>query len=281
VSKVTRRQFNSLLGVGAASIAVPFGIRAQAKPSVVVIGGGAAGATAARYLAKDGEGKVDVTLISASEQYTTCFFSNLYLGDFRTFDSITHTYDKLSADYGINVVIGYAAGVDTGKKSVAMADGASIAYDSLIVAPGIDLKFDSVPGYSEQAAEIAPHAWQAGTQTSLLKEKLDALQNGENILMVPPPNPYRCPPGPYERVSMMAHILKSRGLTDSKIIVIDPKEKFSKQGLFQEGWQNHYPEMVEWYGSDVHGGVVGVDVEAGTVETRCNAQVWFLCKQPG
>jgi len=267
VSKITRRQFNTLLGVGAASIAVPVGIRAQAKPSVVVIGGGAAGATAARYLAKDSEGKVDVTLISAEDKYTTCFFSNLYLGDFRTFESITHSYDKLSADYGIKVVIGYAAGVDGTKKSVTMADGSSIAYDSLIVAPGIDLKFDSVPGYSKEAAEIAPHAWQAGAQTSLLKSKLDALENGQNIVMVPPPNPYRCPPGPYERVSMMAHILKTRGLTDSKIIIIDPKEKFSKQGLFQEGWQNHYPEMVEWYGSDVHGGVVGVDVEAGTVET--------------
>lgn len=267
MSKITRRQFNTLLGAGVASIAVPKGIRAQAKPSVVVIGGGAAGATAARYLAKDSEGKIDVTLISADEKYTTCFFSNLYLGDFRTFDSITHSYDKLNADYGINVVIGYAQGIDTAKKSVAMADGSSVAYDSLIVAPGIDLKFDSVPGYSKEAAEKAPHAWQAGAQTSLLKSKLDALENGQNIVMVPPPNPYRCPPGPYERVSMMAHILKTRGLTDSKILVIDPKEKFSKQGLFQEGWQNHYPDMVEWYGSDVHGGVVGVDVEAGTVET--------------
>lgn len=250
-----------------ATIAVPAGIRAQAKPSVVVIGGGAAGATAARYIAKDSEGKVDVTLISAEDKYTTCFFSNLYLGDFRTFDSITHSYDKLNADYGVNVVIGYAQGIDTAKKSVAMADGSAVAYDSLIVAPGIDLKFDSVPGYSAEAAEVAPHAWQAGAQTTLLKSKLDALENGQNIVMVPPPNPYRCPPGPYERVSMMAHILKTRGLTDSKIIVIDPKEKFSKQGLFQEGWQNHYPEMVEWYGSDVHGGIVGVDVEAGTVET--------------
>jgi len=267
LSKITRRQFNTLLGAGVASIAVPAGIRAQSKPSVVVIGGGAAGATAARYLAKDSDGKVDVTLITAEDKYTTCFFSNLYLGDFRTFESITHSYDKLSADYGVKVVIGYAAGIDGAKKSVSMADGSSIAYDSLIVAPGIDLKYGSVPGYSKEASEIAPHAWQAGAQTTLLKSKLDALENGQNIVMVPPPNPYRCPPGPYERVSMMAHVLKTRGLTDSKIIVVDPKEKFSKQGLFQEGWQNHYPDMIEWYGADVHGGVVGVDAEAGTVET--------------
>ncbi len=267
MGKITRRNFNTLLGAGVASLAVPAGIRAQAKSKVVVIGGGAAGATAARYLAKDGDGKIDVTLISADEKYTTCFFSNLYLGDFRTFDSITHSYGTLASDFGVNVVIGYAAGIDRSKKSVSMADGSSIAYDRLVVAPGIDLKFDSVPGYSKEAAEIAPHAWQAGAQTTLLKTKLDALKNGENIVMVPPPNPYRCPPGPYERVSMMAHVLKKRGLTDSRIIVIDPKEKFSKQGLFQEGWDNHYPEMVEWYGSDVHGGIVSVDASAGVVET--------------
>jgi len=267
VNKITRRQFNTLLGAGVATIAVPAGIRAAAKPQVVVVGGGAAGATAARYLAKDSDGKIDVTLISAADKYTTCFFSNLYLGDFRTIESITHSYDKLSADYGIKVVIGYAAGVDRAKKSVTMADGTSVAYDSLVVAPGIDLKFDSVPGYSKEAAEVAPHAWQAGAQTTLLKSKLDALQNGENIVMVPPPNPYRCPPGPYERVSMMAHVLKTRGLTDSKIIVVDPKEKFSKQGLFQEGWQNHYDGMIEWYGADVHGGIVAVDADAGVVET--------------
>lgn len=255
-----------MLGVGAASIAVPVGIKAQSKAKVVVIGGGAAGATTARYIAKDAGDKVDVTLISASEEYTTCFFSNLYLGDFRSLDSITHSYDTL-ASQGVNVKIGYAQGIDRGKKMVSMADGSSVPYDRLVVAPGIDLKFDSVEGYSEEAAQTAPHAWQAGAQTVLLKEKLDALKNGENIVMVPPPNPYRCPPGPYERVSMMAHILKTRGLTDSKIIVVDPKPKFSKQGLFMEGWEKHYPSVVEWYGPDVHGGIAGVDVAAGTVET--------------
>lgn len=269
MSKVTRRQFNTLLGAGVAGLAsgaMPFNVRAQAKPKVVVIGGGAAGATAARYLAKDSDGGIDVTLVSASEDYTTCFFSNLYLGDFRSFESITHSYGNL-ADAGVNVVIGYAQEIDRSSKAVKLADGSSVAYDRLVVAPGIDLKFDSVPGYSEAAAEVAPHAWQAGAQTSLLKSKLDNLKNGENIVMVPPPNPYRCPPGPYERVSMMAHVLKTRGLTDSKIMILDPKPKFSKQGLFQEGWDKHYPEMIEWYGPDVHGGIVSVDADAGTVET--------------
>ncbi|OED38785.1 flavocytochrome C [Chromatiales bacterium (ex Bugula neritina AB1)] len=267
MTELTRRQFTTLLGAGALSFAVPFRAGAQGKPSVVVVGGGAAGATAARYIAKDSDGAIDVTLVTASDTYTTCFFSNLYLGDFRTLDSITHNYKKLADDYGIKVVHGYANEVDRGAKAVKMADGSSIAYDRLVVAPGIDLKYDSVAGYSKEASELAPHAWQAGAQTQLLKSKLDALENGQDIIMVPPPNPYRCPPGPYERVSMMAHILKTRGLNDSKIIVLDPKPKFSKQALFQEGWSKHYDGMIEWYGPDVHGGIAGVDAEAGTVET--------------
>ena len=231
-----------------------------------MIGGGAGGATAARYIAKDSEGAIDVTLIDDSETFTTCFFSNLYLGGFRDFGSITHGYEKLQSDYGITKVTGMATGVDRGAKTVTMADGATIPYDRLVVSPGIDLIWDSIEGYSEEAAQIAPHAWKAGPQTQLLKEKLDAVSNGQQIVMVAPPNPYRCPPGPYERISMMAHVLKSKGV-DAKIIVLDPKEKFSKQGLFQEGWEKHYPGMVEWYGPDVHGGIKSVDVAAGTVET--------------
>lgn len=264
MQKLNRRQFNVLMGVGVASLAVPFHIGAQSKPKVVIIGGGAGGATAARTLAQGGD--LDVTLISASDTYTTCFFSNLYLGGYRDFGSITHTYDKLAAS-GVNVVTGFATDIDAGSKTVSLEGGSSVAYDRLVVAPGIDLKYDSVPGYSKADAEIAPHAWQAGAQTELLKAKLDAMQDGDNIVMVPPPNPYRCPPGPYERVSMMAHTLKARGYKNSKIIVLDPKPKFSKQGLFQEGWENHYAGMIEWYGPDVHGGLVNVDASAGVVET--------------
>tara|TARA_R110000850_G_scaffold61712_1_gene141065 strand:- start:99 stop:1274 length:1176 start_codon:yes stop_codon:yes gene_type:complete len=234
---------------------------------VVVIGGGAGGATAARYIAKDSDGAIDVTLIENSDVYTTCFYSNLYVGGFRSFESITHSYDGLQSSYGITKVTGMATGVDREQKTVMMADGASVPYDRLVVAPGIDLIWDSVPGYSEAVSEIAPHAWKAGTQTKILKAKLDAIENGQQILIVPPTNPYRCPPGPYERASMMAHVLKSKGLTDSKIIIIDPKPKFSKQGVFQEGWEKHYPGMIEWYGPDVHGGIDVINANSGTVET--------------
>ena len=263
---ISRRHFGLFTLAGAATLAMPTYLRAQGKPRVVVIGGGAGGATAARYLAKDSNGDIDVTLIEASDVYTTCFFSNLYVGGYRTFESLTHSYDKLQSDYGITKVTGMAMAIDKAAKTVTMADGATVPYDRLVVAPGIDLIWDSVEGYSEEAAEIAPHAWKAGPQTQLLKAKLDAIENGQQIVMVAPPNPYRCPPGPYERVSMMAHSLKTRGV-DAKIIVLDPKDKFSKQALFQKGWEDHYPGMVEWISPDIHGGIKGVDVAAGTVET--------------
>jgi NADPH-dependent 2,4-dienoyl-CoA reductase/sulfur reductase-like enzyme len=264
---LTRRQFGLFAGASAAALSLPTYLRAQGKPRVVVIGGGAGGATAARYIAKDSDGAIDVTLIDDSEMFTTCFFSNLYVGGYRSFESITHSYDTLQSSYGITKVTGRASSVDRAAKTVTMADGSSIPYDRLVVSPGIDLIWDSVAGYSEELSEIAPHAWKAGPQTQFLKAKLDAIENGQQILMVAPPNPYRCPPGPYERASMMAHVLKQKGLTDAKVIILDPKPKFSKQGVFQEGWEKYYSGMIEWYGPDVHGGIEGIDVNAGTVET--------------
>ncbi len=265
--KLNRRQFGQILGAATLSTAVPFAIRAQDKPKVVVVGGGAGGATAARYIAKDAKGEVDVTLIQDTPSYTTCFYSNLYLGGFRDFDSITHGYEDLANNYGINVVTGLATSVDRAARTVGLADGGSVGYDRLIIAPGIDFKFETVPGYTEADVDIAPHAWKGGSQTTILKDKLDALEDGQNIVMVAPPNPYRCPPGPYERVSMMAHLLKSKGFQDSTITILDVKPKFSKQGLFQAGWEKHYPGMIEWIPPEVHGGIINVDAKAGTVET--------------
>lgn len=267
MNKITRRNFNSLLGLGAASLTMPSVVFAQGKPKVVIIGGGAGGATVARYLAKDAAGAIDVTLIENSKTYTTCFFSNLYVGDVRSYDSITHNYDALAAMDGLTVVNDMAMGIDRDAKIVTVAGGAKIPYDRLVVSPGIDMIYDSVPGYSEAAAQVAPHAWQGGPQTELLKAKLDALENGQNVVMVAPPNPYRCPPGPYERVSMMAHMFKTKGFTDSTITILDVKPKFSKQGLFSEGWESNYPGVVDWIPPEIHGGILNVDADAGTVET--------------
>lgn len=262
---ITRRGFAAGSLAAAGLLAAPAVLRAQAKPRLVVIGGGPAGATVAKYVARDSQGAIDVTLVEPLDKFVTCFHSNLFLGGFRDFASITHPY-KL-APYGVKHVRQTASAIDRDKKQVRLADGSTLDYDRLVVAPGIDLKFDSVPGYSEAAAEIMPHAWKPGAQTELLKKQLDSLSDGATIVMVAPPNPYRCPPGPYERVSCMAHVLKSKGHSKSRIVVIDPKDKFSKMALFQEGWQKHYPGMIEWMDPQMHGGVKAVDPKANTVTT--------------
>jgi sulfide dehydrogenase [flavocytochrome c] flavoprotein subunit len=160
-----------------------------------------------------------------------------------------------------------AAAIDRDKKEVVLAGGQRLPYDRLVVAPGIDIKWDSVPGYSEAAAEAMPHAWKPGAQTELLVKKLNAVNDGDTIVMVCPPNPYRCPPGPYERASMFGHVVKSKGHKNTKIIVLDPKPAFSKQPLFQEGWEKHYPGMIEWQDPKMHGGIKGVDPATGEVKT--------------
>jgi sulfide dehydrogenase [flavocytochrome c] flavoprotein subunit len=262
-----RRQFGLMAGAASMTLAAPMIARAQTKPRVVVIGGGSGGATAARYIAKDSENAIDVTLVEMNRQYTTCYFSNLYFGGFRTFESITHSYDTLASGYGVTMAYGMATGVDRDAKEVVMADGSKIPYDKLVISPGIDLIYDSVDGYSKEVEDDIPHSWKPGQQTRIMKAQLDAVEDGQSIVMVAPPNPYRCPPGPYERISMFAHVLKTKGFTNSRITILDPKSKFSKQGLFQAGWERHYPGMIEWIGQDIHGGITGIDPATKTVMT--------------
>jgi NADPH-dependent 2,4-dienoyl-CoA reductase/sulfur reductase-like enzyme len=234
------------------------------KPRVVVVGGGAGGATAARYIAKDSKGAVDVVLIEPTRTYYTCFFSNLYLGGFKSISDVGHSYGKLVSEYGINVVHDWAVGVDRDAKKVSLAGGASIDYDKLILSPGIDFVDGAVEGWDITAQNNMPHAFKAGSQSELLKAQVMGMREGGTYAMVAPPNPYRCPPGPYERVSMVAHVLKEVNPT-AKIIVADPKPKFSKMALFQEGWENHYDGMIDWIGPDFGGDVVSVDPEAMTL----------------
>jgi len=263
----------SFLGSGLAlgvALSAPCAI-GQARPKVVIVGGGAGGATAARYIAKDSQGAIDVTLIEPTRTYYTCFFSNLYIGGFREFGSLAHSYGTLAADYGVNVVHDWVTGVDRDAKTVTTAAGHMLPYDRLIVAPGIDFVEGSVPGWSVAAQNKMPHSWKAGSQTQLLKAQIEAMPEGGLFCMVAPPNPYRCPPGPYERISMVAHVLKAKNPT-AKILIVDPKEKFSKQALFEEGWAKHYPGMVDRLGPDFGGANVSVDPDAmevdidGTVE---------------
>ena len=268
MTNVDRRTFTTgLLGLGSVAAGLSLPAYAQGKkPRVVVIGGGAGGATAARYIAKDSKGAIDVTLIEPSKTYYTCFFSNLYLGGIHDYNYIGHSYNGLAGNHGVNVIHDWAVGVDGAAKTVELGSGAKVAYDRLVVSPGIDLKYGSVNGYSIDAQGAMPHAWKSGTQVALLKSQVENMREGGTFVMVPPPNPYRCPPGPYERISMIAHILSKKN-PKAKIIVLDPKEKFSKQALFTEGWQNHYPDMVEWIPASISGGVKNVNADTMEIET--------------
>ena len=266
---MNRRDFGKLTGAAAltlglgANSGVVFG---AARPKVVVIGGGAGGATAARYIAKDSRGKIEVTLIEPTKRYYTCFFSNLYIGGFRKFESIGHSYDKLASKFGVNVVHDWAISVDRAGKSITLGSGAKVPYDILIVSPGINIKYDSVPGYSVSGSGVFPHAWQSGTQAQFLKSRVTSMKQGGTFVMITPPNPYRCPPGPYERISMIAHHFKYHN-PKAKIVILDPKEKFSKMALFMDGWKRHYGDMIEWNRLSNLDGLKRVDTETMTITT--------------
>ncbi|MBL4749078.1 MAG: FAD-dependent oxidoreductase [Amylibacter sp.] len=262
--KLNRRLFMGTTVAAAASLSAPMVLSASGKPRVVVVGGGAGGATAARYIAKGSKGAIDVTLIEPTRTYYTCFFSNLYIGGLRDFSSLGHTYGKLAADYGINVVHDWAIGVDRDAKTVMLAGGDKIPYDRLILSPGIDFVDGAVEGWDVSAQNKMPHAFKAGSQTQLLKAQIEAMPQGGTFAMVAPPNPFRCPPGPYERVSMIAHVLKQKNPT-AKILIADPKPKFSKMALFQDGWAEHYEGMIDWVGPDFGGDLVSVNPDEMTL----------------
>ncbi len=266
---VTRREFSVAaagLLAGAAALGRPSWAQEAAK--VVIIGGGPGGATVANRL-RASDPALDITLIEPKDAYTTCFYSNLYIGGFRSFASITHSYEGLRKN-GIKIVSDIATGVDTAAKTVTLAKGGSaVPYDRLVIAPGIDVKFDSIEGYSQQAAEVMPHAWQGGQQTFLLKEKLLAMSDGGLVVMAVPPNPYRCPPGPYERACMIAHFLKTRK-PKSKLIIFDAKTTISKQAVFEEAFAEYYKDIVELnLTNEIDDyAVVRVDAATGEVVTK-------------
>lgn len=271
MADLSRRQFAKIAGGGAVMAAstasfARFAI-AQGKGRVVVVGGGAGGATVAHHV-KKAVPELDVTLVEVQPQYTTCFFSNLYLGGFRTLDSLTHGYDGLKG-LGVNVVHDMATAVDTAKKTVTLKGGDTLSYDRLVLSPGIDLKYDTIEGYTQQAAEVMPHAWKAGPQTRLLKSKLEAMEDGGLVVIAPPDNPYRCPPGPYERMCMVAHYLKTNK-PKSKLIVLDPKAKFSKQPVFMEAVNKYYKDIVQVNLTNEidNFAVIRVDPASGEVTTK-------------
>jgi sulfide dehydrogenase [flavocytochrome c] flavoprotein subunit len=265
MSKINRRNFIKIAGSAAAVSAVGFPAIAAGKKQVVIVGGGVGGATAAKYIRR-ADASVEVTLIEPNKNYYCCFMSNEVLSGDRKLDSLKFGYDGL-AKHGVTVVHDTVTAIDAKGQKVTTQGGKSFKYDRCIVSPGISFK-DNIKGYDAAAAEKFPHAWKAGPQTALLRKQLEAMADGGTVLIAPPPNPFRCPPGPYERACQIAHYLKSHK-PKSKILILDSKDKFSKQGLFTQAWDRHYKGMIEWVKAvDTGGGVKSVDAKTGTVSTE-------------
>ncbi len=245
-----------------AAVLLPRRLRAQDRGRVVVVGGGFGGATAARFLALAGH---DVTLVEREPRFVTCPFSNTVLAGLTELEALTFDYDGLEAA-GVTLVRGEAMAVDGEARTVTVGEGSVLPWDRLVLSPGIDFRFDALPGYDAAAAEVLPHAWKAGPQTVLLRSQLEAMEDGGLVVISAPANPFRCPPGPYERASLIAHYLSAEKPA-SKILILDAKQTFSKRSLFEEAWATLYPGMIEWVSVDLGGGVIEVDAGSKTLVT--------------
>lgn len=238
--------------------------RANVSQRVVVVGGGYAGLTAARTL-KMLDASIEVTLVEPKKQYVACPFSNLVIAGERALAAQTFNYGKAVAQGVVHLPLA-AKMIDPVLRQVQFENHSALNYDRLILAPGISLHYEALEGYSAQAASKMPHAWQAGEQTLLLKRQLEAMPNGGLVTIVAPPDPYRCPPGPYERASLIAHYLK-RTKPKSKILILDSKDRFSKQSLFKTAWKSEYGEMIEWQGLSDGARVIAVNSDSTTLMT--------------
>jgi NADPH-dependent 2,4-dienoyl-CoA reductase/sulfur reductase-like enzyme len=229
---------------------------------VVVVGGGYGGATAAKYIRMWSGGRVEVTLVEPNESFVSCPLSNLVLGGSKTIADVTVPYSGLVKNHGVNLVRDVATAIDTGKRVVRVASGASLPYDRLVLSPGID--FMSVPGTNNvEAMENVLHAWKAGPQTVSLRRQLEAMPDGGVFAIVIPVAPYRCPPGPYERACQVAWYLK-RAKPKSKVLVLDGNpDVTSKAGLFKKAWSEDYKGIVEYRNNHV---ATGVDAKTKTVK---------------
>ncbi len=260
--RTTRRAF--LTGAAAAVALSPKLSLGQARARIVVIGGGFGGATCARALRR-ADPQFEVTLVEPNPTFTACPFSNAVIAGLRDMAAQRFGYDAIHAA-GIAVAQDQATAVDPQVRRVSLRDGTALEYDRLVLAPGIAIRWDALPGYDEAAAAVMPHAWLAGDQTLLLRRQLEAMADGGTVVISAPANPFRCPPGPYERASLIAYYLK-KAKPRSKLIILDAKDSFSKQRLFQNAWQQLYPDLIEWVSLSNGGKVISVDAKTRTLVT--------------
>ena len=267
MTEITRRELIRTLGTAGAAAGLlgwPFLASAgQAQGKVVIIGGGFGGATCAKYLRRFAPA-ANITLVERDTHFVTCPFSNAVMAGIYDLGYITHGYSALRERHGVDVIHDSATQVDPAGKTVALAGGDVLKYDRLVLSPGIDMKWGAIEGYDEETSATLPHAWKAGPQTLLLRRQLEAMPDGGVVVIAAPRNPFRCPPGPYERASLIAHYLK-QAKPKSKVLIYDAKGAFSKQPLFEQGWQALYPGMIEWIGETDGGAIERVDAANMTV----------------
>ncbi|WOH64647.1 NAD(P)/FAD-dependent oxidoreductase [Bradyrhizobium sp. BWA-3-5] len=261
---MTRRDVARGIAVTAAMAIMPCPAVAQGAANVVVIGGGFGGASCARALRRL-DPKLQVTLIEPNQTFTACPFSNEVIAGLRELAAQQFTYDRIAAS-GVTVAAQAAAKVDAQARMVTLADGSSIAYDRLVLSPGIDLRFDALPGYDETSSGKMPHAWKAGEQTMLLRRQLEAMDDGGTVVIAVPAAPLRCPPAPYERASLIAHYLKTKK-PRSKVLILDAKDGFSQQRLFEAAWKELYGGMIERIALSQGGRVTSVEPASNTIIT--------------
>ena len=245
-----RRQFVQTLGAGSAvaGLGLLGGCAAGGSGArVVVVGGGYGGATAAKYVRMFSDYGIDVTLIEPNAAFVSCPISNLVIQGSKTIADVTTPYDNLSKRHGVKVVKDMVASIDAEKRVVKLASGGELPYDRLILSPGIDFMWESLPGMASQAAkDKVLHAWKAGAQTVALRKQLEAMPDGGVYALSIPLAPYRCPPGPYERACMVANYFK-KAKPKSKVVIFDANDDLqSKKGLFMKAWADHYKDIIEY-----------------------------------
>ncbi|AEG01029.1 NAD(P)/FAD-dependent oxidoreductase [Methylomonas methanica] len=268
MADITRRHFLQVLSAAAGALSGCDSLRRSgSKAHVVVVGGGFGGATAAKTL-RSLDADLNITLIEPKANYITCPGSNWLFAGLKTLPQLSVDYQALTDRHRVRVVADNVASIDRDRRRLQLSGGQTLAYDRLILSPGIAFQRDAIAGYSPDMANVFPHAWQAGAQTLLLNRQLQAMPAGGVVLIVAPPDPYRCPPGPYERASMMACWLKQHN-SRAKIIILDPKRSFSKQALFEAGWRQHFgygttDSMIEWH-TLADNPITRLDAQARTV----------------
>jgi sulfide dehydrogenase [flavocytochrome c] flavoprotein subunit len=263
-ARVHRRQFLQA-AAGAAAAAFPTPMLSQGVgPSVVVIGGGFGGTSCARALRK-ADPRAVITLIEANPAYTALPHSNMVIAGLAGLQRQQFGYDKVRLA-GVHIALSAATAIDAQARTVTLAHGATINYERLVVSPGIEFRTGAIQGYDAKAAELMPPAWNDGEQVGMLRRQLEAMEDGGVVVIASPVNPARCPPAPYERASLIAHYLQ-RKKPRSKVIVLDAKESFTMQKLFEAAWQELYPGLIEWVGLSSGGALSSVDAATKTLST--------------